>query len=253
MYYLIFCVFAILIMSAIIGFRRGLFKTLFGFLAVIIAIAVTYFAAPYVGEYIIKNTKIDDRIEARIYTKLEANIHKQIANSFKNAGVTKDLDELTKEETKRILSENPDKATQIKMIDGFNVPETLKKSFIDNNNDEMYEMLGTDSFYKFVAAYSTRLIINVMAFLTTFIVIRLVLLLISIIGNIIMESVPVLSGINRVSGMLLGLLMGVVLVWIFMIIASLVFGADFDRMINGNVILEKINEYNLIARVILNI
>ena len=253
MYYMVFCVFAILIMSGIIGLRRGFIKTLFGFLALAISLTVTYFASPYVSSFIIKNTQIDNDIEQKVYTKLQSNLQKRVAESLKNAGVTTDLSELTDEETARILEENPDKAMQIQLIDGFNIPDTIKKSLIDNNNDDMYSLLGIQTFYKYLAGYITRLAINVLAFVATFIAIRIILLIISVIMNAVAEEEPVISGVNRVAGMLLGLIMGLIFIWIFMIIAGLAFGSSYDKMIEGNVILETLNEYNMVAKILMNI
>jgi hypothetical protein len=53
--------------------------------------------------------------------------------------------------------------------------------------------------------------------------------------------------------MILGLIMGMIFIWIFMIIAGLAFGSSYDKMIEGNVILETLNEYNMVAKILMNI
>jgi uncharacterized membrane protein required for colicin V production len=237
-------------MSALIGLKRGLFKTLFGFLALILSIGVTYFASPYMTKAIIEYTEIDDRIEERIYKKIETDTQKSVAQSLKDAGVTKDLSKLTQEETKYILENDPDKETQVKQIDSLNLPDNIRSLFIENNNENMYNAIGVTGFYRYIARYTARLVVNVIALVGSFVLIRLVLFLISFIISRAMEEDPVLSGMDRLAGMVLGLGVGIVMVWVFMIIAGVAFGSEFDKMITGNEILQKVNDTNLLLKVI---
>lgn len=253
MYYIIFCVIAILILSALIGLKRGLFKTLFGFLAVILALGATYFVSPYVSSFIVENTEIDEYVEQKVYKKIETDTQKNVAESLKNSGVTTDLSKLTKEETKFLMENDPDKATQVQRLDSLNLPDYIRKLYIENNNDDVYKLLGVKSFYKYISQYTARLVVNVISLAVTFLAIRLVLLVISLIIRKTMEEEPILSGIDRFFGMILGLAVGLVVVWIFMIIASIAFGSEYDTMIGGNEILIKLNEYNLLLRILTNI
>ncbi|MBO4863465.1 MAG: CvpA family protein [Eubacterium sp.] len=250
MYYIIFCILAILVLSALIGLKRGLFKTLFGFLALALSIGVTYFARPYVSAFIIEYTEVDDYIEEKIYKKIETDTQKNVAESLKDSGVTTDLSKLTLEETKYILENDPDKATQVAKIDGLNLPEYMKDLYIANNNDSVYEKIGVSTFYRYMAKYTAHLVVNAISFFATFIAIRLVLFLISLIIMKAMDEEPALSALDRFSGMLLGLAVGIGIVWIFMIIASLAFGSEFDEMIAGNRLIQLINDYNILLKVI---
>ena len=65
-----------------------------------------------------------------------------------------------------------------------------------------------------------------------------------------MDEEPALSALDRFSGMLLGLAVGIGIVWIFMIIASLAFGSECDEMIAGNRLIQLINDYNILLKVI---
>ena len=46
MYYIVFCVIAILVVSATVGLWRGLFRSLFGLVALILCIFITYLVIP---------------------------------------------------------------------------------------------------------------------------------------------------------------------------------------------------------------
>ena len=252
MYYIVFCVIAIIVVCALVGTWRGLFKTLFGFLAVVISIVSTYYACPYLTQYIIQNTEIDEYIEDKIYDKFKDALEKKVEESLKDAGVTTDLENLTKQETNSLLETDPDKATQIQVIDGLNLTENIKKGFIENNNDSFYESLGITTFYRYIARYAAVLVTNALSFAMLFLVIRLIFAIIFIIINHATKKVPGLSLLNRFGGFLLGTAIGIVVVWIFMIIAGIAFGSSFDEMVAGNVILEKINDYNIILHIIMS-
>ena len=74
----------------------------------------------------------------------------------------------------------------------------------------------------------------------------LIFLLIGVIITHVVEELPALSAANRFCGMLLGLAGGMVVIWIFMIVASFVFGAAYDSMIAQNEILALIDQNNLV-------
>lgn len=250
MYYITFCVIAILIICALLGLKRGLFKTLFGLIAVVLSIGVTYVASPYISAYIVEHTEIDEYIENRIYTKIESQLQKRVAESLQSSGVTTDLSKLTQEETSHLLSVEIDRATQVQLIDEMDIPESIKTAFIENNNKSTYETLGTGTFYKYISEYTGRLILNAIVLVGTFVILRSILALIGLIINKIIGGTPILSGLNRMAGMVLGLLIGCAMIWVFMIIAGFAFGASYDSMIAGNPVLEFIDSHNLITTII---
>lgn len=246
MYYIYFGIGAILLISAILGLKRGLLRTLFGLVALVASLAITFFVTPYVSDYLIKETVIEDKIEEKIYSKLEDAMKEKVKESLENAGVTTDLSKLTDEETQALLAEDPDKATQVQLIDGLDLPDVAKTSIIENNNDDMYSALGISSFYHFISRYAARQIVKVGTYVAVFILFRLVFLLIGVIITHVVEELPALSAANRFCGMLLGLAGGMVVIWIFMIVASFVFGAAYDSMIAQNEILTLIDQNNLV-------
>ena len=63
MYYTTLCAIAIIVICGRIGLSRGLFKTLFGLLALVLSIAVTYYVSPYLGTYVIENTDGEETIK----------------------------------------------------------------------------------------------------------------------------------------------------------------------------------------------
>lgn len=254
MYYIIAGIVLILVVSALIGLKRGLFRTLFSFIGLVLSLGVAYIAAPYVSNYVIENTEFYVAIEDKVYDKLESKMKKKVRESLENSGVTdeKELDKLTEAATAEYMAEDPDKATQMQLIDSFNIPEYLKTSYIENNNDGVYEALGITSFFKYISSYTAKLIVSTGTYIVLFVLLRLVIILIGIIVGHIIDFNPVISGANRLCGMILGLGVGLVIIWIFMLFAGIIFGKSYDAMISGNAFLEALDQNNIIMRILMN-
>ena len=250
MYYIYFGIGAILLISAIVGLKRGLLKTLFGLIALVASLAATFFITPYVSNYLIEETHIEDAVEEKIYSKFEGVMKAKVKESLENAGVTTDLSKLTDEETQDLLESEPDKATQVQVIDGLDLPDIAKTDFIENNNDDMYAALGIDSFYRYISRYAARRIVKMGTYVAVFIFLRLIFLLIGIIITHTVEELPALSAANRFCGMVFGLASGMILIWIFMIVASFIFGAAYDGMIAQSEVLALIDKNNLVLYLI---
>ena len=72
------------------------------------------------------------------------------------------------------------KQMQIVAIEGADLPDVFKNLLLENNNSEVYQKLGVTTFAEYVSKYFAKLVIEIVAFLVTFlfatIVIRAVVL-----------------------------------------------------------------------------
>ena len=64
---------------------------------------------------------------------------------------------------------------QVAAIEKADLPDVFKNLLSVNNNSEIYKELGVDTFAQYVGSYLARLIINIVAFLCTFVLITIVL------------------------------------------------------------------------------
>ncbi len=253
MYYMLFCCGLIFLLAVIIGFRRGILGSLLRVVSIIISIVATIVLAPIVVDLLYEKTDLDERIEQKIYTKIEAGIQSQVADELKAAGVdSKDIPALTEEETRYILEEGTDRATQMEMIRGMKIPEIFKNRLIENNTDKIYNTLGVSNFYHYVASYMTRTIMNVIGNAVTFLSIQLILLIICWILGAVVKEVPVLAGINRLGGVILGGVIGLALVWIFMTITSIALHDTYNTLLGDNVLLVWLDEHNIFTKIIMS-
>ncbi len=254
MYYLLFSCGAILLLSIIIGFRRGLLGSLLRVVAFVIGIVATFVLAPVITQLLIENTDIDERIDRKIYTNIESGIHSEVAKSLEDAGVkAEDIAKLAAEETRNIIANGTDKASQMELINQLKVPDILKNKLMENNNDETYKSLNVDGFYNYVSAYMTRTLMNVIGVFVTFIAIMLVLIIICIILGILVKEIPIIAGVNRLGGMILGAAVGMAIIWLFMAVASVAIHKSYSGMIGDNPILLWLDQNNIFTKMIMDI
>lgn len=140
---------------------------------------------------------------------------------------------------------------QVAAIEKADLPDVFKNLLSVNNNSEIYKELGVDTFAQYVGSYLARLIINIVAFLCTFVLITIVLRAIVFALDIV-SNIPVLGFINRLAGGAIGVIGALVIVWTVFVVITLLyttsFGKEMYRMIQSDAILKTIYEYNPILK-----
>lgn len=143
------------------------------------------------------------------------------------------------------------KDVQVAAIEGADMPEIFKSLLLTNNNEDIYEKLGADTFIQYIAKAAAKLIINILAFVLAFIIITIILRAV-IFALDIVANLPVLGLINRFAGGILGAGGALIIVWIlFMFITFLYttsFGKEAYMAIQNNGLLKIIYEYNPIMK-----
>ncbi|HWT27727.1 MAG TPA: CvpA family protein [Mobilitalea sp.] len=220
MNWLVLVVLAILVGNAFIGLRVGMIKTIFSLFSLIVALVLTVWISPTVNDMLKGNEKF--------YSVITENVDKMLA----------------------IKDENPDASKRIDLIEGFHLPQSIKDKLIENNgNKELYKSLGVNNFNEYVASYVAGIIINALAFMITFIVL-IIIIWTACFALDIVSKLPILNQINKLAGFLAGLVHGLVIVWLFFLLLTVLggtkFGQDALRMIGDNDILSLIYNNNLL-------
>lgn len=153
--------------------------------------------------------------------------------------------------------ENADipKDLQIKAIEMAELPEVFKSLLSDNNNDVIYEKLGVKTFAEYVGEFLSKLIIHIVAFLCTFLLVTIVLRAIIFALDIVSE-LPVLGFFNRLAGGVVGAAGGLIIIWLFFVVITLlyvtVFGREIYQVIQENAILNMLYENNPLMKLATN-
>lgn len=153
--------------------------------------------------------------------------------------------------------ENADipKDLQIKAIEMAELPEVFKSLLSDNNNDVIYEKLGVKTFAEYVGEFLSKLIIHIVAFLCTFLLVTIVLRAIIFALDIVSE-LPVLGFFNRLAGGVVGAAGGLIIIWLFFVVITLLyvtaFGREIYQGIQENAILNMLYENNPLMKLATN-
>ena len=193
MNWLVIAVAAVLVVFALKGRKVGFIKTIFSIFSIIIAIVVSSALSPYVSKALRTNEKfynyINERVEDVINLKVE------------------DKDKTT-------VSEQADAISKLSL------PESIKKNLLENkNNSEVYKALHVETFKEYVNGYITTIAINAIAFIITYVIVTILLFAVRIALNII-SKLPIINGLNKTAGLLVGLFEGLLVIWMLCIVLT---------------------------------
>lgn len=140
---------------------------------------------------------------------------------------------------------------QTQAIQQADLPNVFKSLLAVNNNSEIYQQLGVETFAQYVGSYLAKLIINIVAFLITFVLISIILRAIVFALDIV-SSLPGVGIVNRLAGGVIGMVGAMVIVWTLYIIITLMYtttvGKELFQMIQENQFLTVLYEYNPIMK-----
>ena len=140
---------------------------------------------------------------------------------------------------------------QTQAIQQADLPNVFKSLLAVNNNSEIYQQLGVETFAQYVGSYLAKLIINIVAFLITFVLISIILRAIVFALDIV-SSLPGVGIVTRLAGGVIGMVGAMVIVWTLYIIITLMYtttvGKELFQMIQENQFLTMLYEYNPIMK-----
>lgn len=197
----------IFLVCMIVGYTRGFIKIVASLAATVATIVLVTFLSPYVSGVLLKTVPIEEMMQKKCM---------EILMSDQEEGVTISDD-----------VENS-KEAQILLIENAKLPEVFQQLLLENNNHEIYKTLGVTTFSEYIGSYLARLIANIVSFLLTLIVVtivvRTILCTIGFIGKL-----PVIGGLNRIAGGILGIGTGLIIVWVLFIIITLMYDSEIGQ------------------------
>ncbi len=225
MNWLLVVVIGIIIYYGFQGRRRGFIRTVFSLSSLVIALFLTYTVSPYISKTLQNSDKLYQYVSTTV-------------------------DKVIKAEKEDTISD------QVEYIDGLNLPKSLKKALIENNNKEVYTAFAVKSFQDYVNHYVAYLVINALSFIVTLIMIRIVLLIIANALDII-SKLPLINGLNKSAGLLIGILHGLIVIWVLCILLTAFsgskWGVELYNQINESQVLTVIYDNNLLLNGITSI
>lgn len=187
------------------GYHNGFIKTVFSIVAVAIALIVASIGSPLLCNALQSNETIYSYVNEKV------------------------------ENTLKIDEQVNGKSEQVEIIEHLPLPESIRDSLIENNYVDMYSNLSVQNFSGYVSAYVARMIFNAISYTIVFIV---ALLAVRIVANIldVISKLPLLNGINKMGGLVVGLAHGLIILWVWCIVLTIFSGTNV-----GKVLFEQIN------------
>ncbi|MCM1496756.1 MAG: CvpA family protein [Bacteroides sp.] len=201
------------------GYAQGLFRSILIAGGIIAAMVLSAYATPYVSKALQQYTSLDETLEASMIEQLGFDI--------------------TREDTT--------KNEQMQLIEALPVPEALKLAVVNNNNSDVYAGLNVRGFEEYLVHYLSCIIINCLSFVIVEVAIMVGLFAVLHITRLLTE-VPILHGIDKAGGVILGLIQALAIIWCLFIVIAL-FGntslgiAAFEQ-ISSNPVLNFLFEHN---------
>lgn len=204
----------IFFIGMIAGYARGFLKIVVSFGVTLATVILVVTITPKAADFLKKYTPIDDMIQKKMVTMMTPDIGEIDFTGTELEGIDLESADIATEEVKEKLGEiEIPRQKQIELLEKANLPEVFRNGLLENNNSEAYKVLKVKSFPEYVGAYLSDIIIKMVAFLLTF-VIMTILVRAVIFALDIITALPVIKGLNRFAGALVGMLIALMIVWV---------------------------------------
>lgn len=208
-----------LIGMVLYGHYKGFIRLAVSALAIVITLVSVHMAMPLVTEWLKNDTPVYGMIKDGI--EKAAGLDELLGNTEEAAP--------------------PEKMEERQIIEGLELPDQLKTLLIENNNGEVYKMMGVELFRDYVGGYLADTIVKCVTFAVLFVVV-FVLLRVLVIWLDLIAKLPILSGLNQVAGAVLGGAEALVFLWVACLIFTALSGTGV-----GTAVLRQINESQWLA------
>ena len=189
---LVLGILAFILLLVFRGYRKGFFKSAASAIGIVLAVLLTAILYPGVNKLLCQYTVLDDVIEQKIIEKFE-------------------LPEETKTATRN---------EEIDTIENLDLPDNVKGWLIANCNGETFLESGVDNVYSYNAKSLTAVVMRGISYVLTLLVLLLLLHILIMVLDIA-NYIPIVKSINKAGGAIFGAGQGILIVWIFMGIVTL--------------------------------
>ncbi len=213
---------------SIIGYKKGLMKTVISFAC----IAVSLLLANAIYAPVSKSI--------RVMTHIDRNIEQSVSKT-----VTRHLDSHVNSQAEQILA-----------IEKLPIPEDMQKLLIDNNNSDVYAELAVTTFSDYIGKLLSCIIVNGIAYLVTFAILYIFFRVLIMMANILTDF-PLVGWIDSLGGLALGFLKGLILVWVVYFFVTMCSSTSWGglacRQIAATPWMKTIYDNNLLTQVLYNL
>lgn len=217
----------VLVLAILIGYQRGLIKILFSMVTLILTMILTAVIFPPVNQFLSSQTTLQENIASQIQEQIEESTGQRI------------------EEVSRSAQES--------FIASVPLPGVVKDYLTEHNNSSGYMAQGVSNFAGYVSKTAAEFAVSVIAFLVTFVVVRLLLHVILTVLHVV-EYLPGVKSVNHLGGAIASVGQLLLVLWLFCALAAglsgTFIGTQLQRIIQNNLILGVLYEHNLLLQLL---
>jgi len=235
----------------IAGARKGFVRTAVSMVFMILVMMLASWLNPYVGKFLRENTPVYKVVQEQSENVILSYIKSQGSGDADVEDTEKASQKADEEVQTEIAIDQ-----QVALLENAPIPKAMKQYLLQNNNSEIYQLLGVDKFVDYVTNYIAYGITNGIGFLLSFTLATIIVKVILYAVNLL-TAIPGISFINALGGLLLGAVQGILWIWVFFIIVTVIcntaIGKSLLSAIEGSTILSYLYDRNQLLQVIMAI
>lgn len=222
----------------ILGYWRGFVRIVLSLVSMVLLIALVSWATPHITEYLKSHTGVYEDLEQLCSGKIQQAMEQVLEQGSPDIPGHQEG------------QQNPGGGQENLSQDGqFSMPETWLEGILEKAGDALGETAEKSGLYRQAGTYIADWILNGIVFWATFVLLSIILRL--VIGLLdIVAKLPVINGANRLLGAALGLLQGLMIVWLLMFLVTIActseIGQTMLKSIEKNAFLTFLYQHNLI-------
>lgn len=228
--WLLICVIGILIITTINGYSKGAMKISLMLVSSIAGMGLAVILAQPFATFLRNNTGIEKTVQKEIHVFVEG---------YMKDGFDKKAEDLTGD-----------------MLKDLPFPMEIKEMLLENNNKETIGKLGAVNIADYVSKELSKMIVKALAFGILYLIISLAIRIVMSTMDIL-TKLPVVKEVNKLAGVFVGFLEGMVVVWVSCIVvtgfATTDVGLVIMEQINNSAILSFIYDNNLLLKIIMSV
>lgn len=214
----------ILLITFFIGAYRGIMKTIFKTFSSVISLTISFSLHPIVSR-LVRATPIFDVLKSHIADKLGLDLTP-------------------------VAMSQPEQSS---LIASLPLPDFLIDALVENNNSVVHSLLDVHGIADYICGYIANIIINISVTIILTIIVIIIMKVITRSLNII-SRLPIIHQFNYLGGGLVGLITGVIIIWVVFMVLMLFVTAGFyteflaaiDNSLLGKILFENNILNNLI-------
>ena len=192
---LLIAVLVIFIGSVFIGYRRGFVRIAFSLVTMLLTIVLVSLVTPHVTDFLKEHTGV--------YDSLAEKCTQAVQLSARNSA-----------------EEQPDTTEGEQELSGLQLPALWVDQILEKTGSSIDQALTESGAYRAVGEYLADWIFRGIAFFVAFILVTIVLRL--VVGLLdILTKLPVLKGLNHLLGSVMGLLQGLLIIWLLLFLVAI--------------------------------